>query len=277
MQGSRDRAGAFFMSDVFQTMDVDADYIVDIVSTLERRTAEPKMIEMIDAYLDRLDVPDACPVVEVGAGTGCVSRHIAQRFPAAEVKAFEPWAALLEHGRKAAEPFMNLTLEVASGEALPLADGSVGVVVVQTVLSHAIDQDAILKEAMRVLFAGGQLVVFDGDFAKTRINAFENDPLQACVDYFNRHFCADPYLGARLRPMVKRAGFEIEAFTLTNWVTTEDGKGRTWIDYSTRRMVEEGEISEALSTALREEYDRRAAAGTLFAVKPYVTLIARKP
>ena len=46
---------------------------------------------------------------------------------------------------------------------------------------------------------------------------------------------------------------------------------------SCARMVADGVIGQPLADALEAEYVRRAEAGTLYSVLPFVTLIATKP
>jgi arsenite methyltransferase len=65
-----------------------------IAAALETRAADPDMLPVIDAYLDALLVPCGGRIVDVGSGTGGITRRIADRFRAASVLGFEPPAVL---------------------------------------------------------------------------------------------------------------------------------------------------------------------------------------
>lgn len=58
----------------------DADMVLLIGERLEMRAAAPGQVAMRDDYLARIDFPDQAQVLEVGSGTGPVSRAIAE-FP----------------------------------------------------------------------------------------------------------------------------------------------------------------------------------------------------
>ena len=54
---------------------------------------------------------------------------------------------------------------VGDAHALDLPDASVDAIVAHTTMSHATDPPTVLKEAGRVLRAGGAFAAFDGDYA----------------------------------------------------------------------------------------------------------------
>ena len=73
------------MSDPFSNVDAASPDMIEIIaSALETRAADPSMSPVIDAYLDALDVPDGARIVDIGSGTGGVTRQVAERFPAAK-------------------------------------------------------------------------------------------------------------------------------------------------------------------------------------------------
>lgn len=107
---------------------------------------------------DRLG--NALPVaraVDVGAGTGMSTRVLTSL--AREVIGIDPSAAMIAEA--AAIP--NGRFILGSAEALPVPDGSVGLLTVSSAL-HWFDGTAFLAEARRVLEPGGWLVVYSHDF-----------------------------------------------------------------------------------------------------------------
>ena len=68
------------MSDPFQDVDAaGADFVANVVKVLETRAAEPVMVEIVEAYLDHADFPEGGLHIEIGAGSGAVTRRIAAR------------------------------------------------------------------------------------------------------------------------------------------------------------------------------------------------------
>lgn len=88
------------MSDPFADVDAASpDIIKIIVAGLETTAADPTMLPVIDAYLDRLDPPEGGLIVDIGCGTGGVTRRIADRFGQASVLGIERSNALTGKAR----------------------------------------------------------------------------------------------------------------------------------------------------------------------------------
>lgn len=266
------------MTDPFQ--DVSAagqDFIDTFARQLEVRAAEPMMVGIVEAYLDDLPWETIELAVDVGCGTGPVTRRMAARSPEVRVIGIEPSPDLLVHARSLAEGIGNLTFEVGDGAALPLDDASVDAVVYHTVLCHVPNPSRLLDEAMRILKPGGTLVVCDADFSKASLAGFHGDPLQTCAEFFTEHFVTDRHLVGKLRPLVQQAGFVTRDFRVTSRTVTDADGMLVWVRLGGATMVERGEIGQPLADALVGEYERRKAAGTLYGHLPFATLIATRP
>ncbi|WP_022704424.1 class I SAM-dependent methyltransferase [Pseudorhodobacter ferrugineus] len=75
------------MPDPFEDVDAAPAEMIEIIATaLETRAADPSMIPVLDA----LSVPDGGLIVDIGSGTGGITRRIADRFPSHSVLGLEP-------------------------------------------------------------------------------------------------------------------------------------------------------------------------------------------
>lgn len=91
-------------------------------------------------------------VVEIGCGTGAMFAH----YRDVEVVAIEPDPAFASHARVAPRQ-VPIEIVEASGEALPLADGSVDAAVLALVLCSVPSVDAVVREVARVVRPGGEV------------------------------------------------------------------------------------------------------------------------
>ncbi len=117
---------------------------------------------------------EAARVLEVGAGTGLLTRELADRLPSASIVAVEPdegaRAIAAAEGRAPGATWVD-----ARAEQLPLDDGSQDAVVMALMLHHLPPpaKAVALAEAHRVTRPGGNLFV--ADFAKPQ------DPLMSAL------------------------------------------------------------------------------------------------
>jgi SAM-dependent methyltransferase len=98
-------------------------------------------------------------VGDLGCGTGSLSLSLSRHV--AHVHAIDGSPAMLEAARQRLQSQANVTLAEGSLEALPLPDGALDVAVLMLVLHHVAEPSRVLKEARRVLRAGGRLLIAD--------------------------------------------------------------------------------------------------------------------
>lgn len=266
------------MSDPFADVDGASPDLIGIIATaLEARAADPNMLPVIDDYLDRLDPPEGGLIVDIGCGTGGVTRRIADRFTRADVLGVEPSVALTDTARGLAGDRANLEFRVGDGAALDLADGSADVAILHTVLSHVTDPAPLVADAVRILRQGGMLVVCDADFSKAALGLCPGDPLGACAQAFVAGSVTDAWLAGKLKPLAGAAGLTVVHFGTANRVVTDGMGNLVWVRMACARLVSDGVIGQPLADALEAKYLRRAAAGTLYGFLPFVTMIATRP
>ncbi len=98
-------------------------------------------------------------VGDLGCGTGSLALALARHV--AHVHAIDGSAAMLDAARSRLSGLGNVTVAAGSLEALPLDDACLDVAVLMLVLHHVAEPSRVLREARRVLRAGGRLLIAD--------------------------------------------------------------------------------------------------------------------
>ncbi len=266
------------MPDVYATIE-QADEAVQrqIADVLELRAADPQQQAMLADYLDDLDVGADARVLDVGCGTGAVTRALAARCPSGHVVGVDPSAILVERARELATDAANLSFEVGDGRALPFEDGAFDAVVCHTSLCHIPGPEQVLAEAGRVTGQGSRLAIFDGDYVTTTVAVSANDPLQTCIAEVIEAFVHDRYLMRRLPSLVREAAWTIVRVRSHGYVETDEPVYMlTLVDRGADALVSAGHLNAAAAEALKQEARRRAEQGRFFGHIAYTSLIARR-
>ena len=266
------------MEDVYLTIgDAEEGVQKRLADLLELRAADARQREMLDEYLDDLALTAGSRVLEVGCGTGAVARRIAERFDGAQVVGIDPSPVFVEHARRLAAAVGRVSFVVGDGRELPFEDAGFDAVVCHTSLCHIPGPERVLEEAARVARPGGQLAVFDGDYATTTVATSPADPLQACAEAAVSTLVYDRYFVRRLGALVQDAGWEpVRTRSLGYVQTTEPVYMLALIDRGADALAVEDRISAATAESLKAEARRRAQAGTFFGHIAYLSLVARR-
>lgn len=248
------------------------------VENLEQRAAQPALRAMLDAYLAEVAFPSQARVLEVGCGTGPITRVLAAQPSVTHAVGVDPSPAFIAKAREFARGIANLSFEQGDGYALPFPDASFEVVVLHTTLIHVADPLRMLCEAFRVLDADGWLAVFDSDAISRTVATGPFDPLQACIEQNVVETFTHPWLVRQLPALVNTAGFHAMPLRTYGYAeTTEPGYMAAFVDRGADLLVQAGRIGTELAAALKAEARRRMTAGTNFHYGTFASLIARKP
>lgn len=266
------------MPDVYAVVtELDAAMQERLAAVLETRGADPQQQAMRRVFLADVPFPEHARVLEIGCGTGVLTRVLARWPGVGSVVGVDPAASFLDKARTLAVDLPNVTFQEADGRRLPFDDATFDVVVFDSVLSHVPGPEGALAEAARVLRPEGCLAVFDGDYATTTVALGDHDPLQTCVDAMLDGSVTDRRLMRRAATIVRGAGFEVVGFRSHGFVeTTEGGYMLTIVERGADILRGAGQIGDELAAALKAEARRRVADGSFFGQIAYASLIARK-
>jgi len=194
------------------TAGLDATKARELAGRLELRAKAQDEIEARAAYLDLLGVKAGERVLDVGCGSGVVTRDIARRVgPAGLAVGADPSPQFLVVARELAQAAgLAGQVEFREGSALslPFPDGAFDVAVAVTVLSHTPGGESAIAEMARVVCPGGRVGVFDLDTDMTSITHPDRALTRRIVAAASDATAVDGWLSRRLPLLFAQAGLE---------------------------------------------------------------------
>ncbi len=268
------------MPDVFATITAAPPEILDgIMTVLELRAADPQQRAMLTTYLTDADISPGTRGLEIGCGTGAVTRVLATWPGVVAAVGIDPSPVLVARARKLGAGLATLTFEEADGRSLPFANATFDIVVCHTTLCHVPGPEAVVQEAVRVLRPGGCVAVFEGDYATGTLAVGAGDPLEACAQAFREHFVHDPWLVRRLPALIRSAGLHVRRVRSHGYVEVSEPGFMLpgWVDRGADALVASGRVGVDMAAALKAEARRRVASGDYFGHIAFMSLVAGKP
>jgi ubiquinone/menaquinone biosynthesis C-methylase UbiE len=248
-----------------------------LADVLETRGADAQQQRMREAFLAEIGFSAGARVLDVGCGTGVMTRRLA-RWPNVDtVVGVDVAPSLLDRARALCAALPNVTFEEGDATALPFADGTFDVVALDSTLSHVANAERAVAEAARVLRPNGVLAVFDGNYSTTTVALGDHDPLQACVDAMMTGSVTDRWLMRRLPAIVRDCNLDVTRYASHGYVETSEAEYLlTVIDRGTDMLEAASLIGPELAAALKAEARRRANTGAFFGQIVYTSLVARR-
>ena len=266
------------MPDAYATIaDVDVATQERLAAVLELRAADPQQRAILESYLSEIHFGDEARVLEIGCGTGPVTRVLAARPGVVEAVGVDPSPVFLAKARELAAAVANITFEQGDGRSLQFADADFDVVVLHTTLCHVPEPELVLAETFRVLRPNGTVAVCDGDYATVTVALGEWDPLQDCIEAVKAAFLNDPWLVRRLPALLRGAGFEVVSSKSHGYLQVSDPEYMlTLVDRGADALASWGRIGPELAASLKAEARHRAEADRFFGFIGFASYIARK-
>jgi ubiquinone/menaquinone biosynthesis C-methylase UbiE len=194
------------------TASADAERARDLANRLELRAKAQDEIEARAAYLDLLGVTAGERILDIGCGSGVVTREIATRVGASgRVVGLDASPALLAVARDLADQAgVGDRVEFREGSAihLPFPDGAFDAVIAVTVLSHTPGAEAAIPEMARVARRGGRIGVFDLDTDMTAVTHPDRALTRRIVAASSDATAVDGWLVRRVPLLLAQAGIE---------------------------------------------------------------------
>jgi ubiquinone/menaquinone biosynthesis C-methylase UbiE len=267
------------MGDVWATFsELDSVTQERLARVLETRGADAQQQFMRRAFLGEIDFPPDARVLEVGCGTGVLTRQLAGVPNVAAVVGVDLSPFLLARARKLAAGLPDVSFTEADARSLPFESEAFDVVVFDSTLSHVSGSERAVEEAFRVLAPSGYVAVFDGDYVTATVALGDHDPVQACVEAMMAVTVNDRWLVRRMSALVRASGFSVASFRSYGFAEIMGSEYMlSVIDRGADLLRSRGQIGEDLAEGLRREARRRIEDGTFFGHIAYASLVATKP
>jgi ubiquinone/menaquinone biosynthesis C-methylase UbiE len=257
--------------------DQDDATLERFIDRLELRGRDPTFVAYREAYLALLDLPDPAAVLEIGCGTGVVTRAIAARAGfAGTVTGVDQSPHFIAAGESRATDD-RVRFAVGDAHALDFDDAGFDAAVAHTLVSHVRDPHAVLTEAARVVRPGGTVAIFDGDYASLTFGCSDPRLGEAMEPALQSIVMSSPRIMRELPRLLPRAGLRLIATQAH--VYAEAGSSTFMLDLAETYaplVATTGQLSVAHVDAWLADQRRSAADGTFFAACNYYAYIARR-
>jgi len=264
------------------TATADAERARDLAARLERRAKAEDEVAARDTYLGLLDIAAGDRVLDVGCGSGAVTREIARRVGSRGLAVgLDPSPALLAVARALAhETGLGDRVEFCEGNALrlPFPDRSFDAVVCVTVLSHVPRGEAAIPELVRVLRSGGRLGVFDLDTDMTAFTHPDRTLTRRIVAAASDATAVNGWLVRQLPLLFQRAGIVgVRARGFFPLETDLQSFYAGMADRCAEVAAKAGVITEFERRAWLDAFQEQGAQGPIVAGRLHIFVWGRKP
>lgn len=268
--------------DIWKRATTDAAQARELAERLELRAQSPDEVAVRAAYLALLGLGSGMQVLDIGCGTGAVTREAARRVaPDGLVVGLDPSPAFLAIARELAErDGLAALIRLREGDArgLPFGEAEFDVVVAATALSHVPDGARAVPEMARVVRPGGRVGIFDLDTESLIVAHPDRALTRRVVAAHSDHAVTDGWLGRRLPGLFAEAGLrDIGVRAFTPLERDPNGFYAGVAERAAQIAVETGSITEDERCRWLDALHAEAAAGRFLAGRTHLFVWGVRP
>lgn len=249
-----------------------------IAAAMEARCLEPAQVAIRKAYLSDLKLPSDARALELGSGTGHVTKDLLDLAGAKTAHGLEPSPVMVERAKKSFGNDTRLSFDIGDAKDTGFEDASFDLVLMHTLLCHVPGPEAVVQEAFRILKPGGVLAICDGDYDTATAQIADFDPLDQLIRFMINQNVTNLWIMRQVSGILAKTGFQLGARKGHGYVAEAEATYLlTVIERGADRMIEERVLFPETAEALKAEARRRVAEKTFFGFMSYVSQIATKP
>lgn len=265
------------MGDPYTNPDAQPEPAIQAMMTrLEERGRHSGFQQMICSYVQTLPKDRPLTVLDLGCGTGVVTRQLLSALhSSSELHGGDVSAELLKEAIRLS-PNSRIKWDHLSSGALPYADETFDVITMHTLLSHVPDPLSILTESRRVLKSDGRLIIFDADHAGTTYSQSDYQSTRRMDYLLTSSIATHPDICRQLPRLLKASGFHLSSHHAE--VISECCKGDYWLSsvHGFARLIPTlGAVSLDEGEAWVKHMLNAHEEGTFFAAGAFYTFQAR--
>ncbi len=264
------------------TRTLTLDQARELVARLELRARTDDEAITRAEYLSLLDIGPGQRVLDVGCGSGVVTRDLARRVkPHGRVVGVDPSPALLTAARELIEGAglaSLVDLEEGDCRALPFVAESFDAAIAATVLSHVPDGQRAIPEMVRVVRPGGLIGVFDFDGDGLLIAHPDRETTRRIVAGLSDHGAVNSWLARDLPGLLAEAGLhDIRVRAFMPLERRGDGFYAGMAERAAAVARDAGVITNAQHAAWMKQLRQHIDAGRFLSGRLHLFCWGRKP
>lgn len=255
------------------------DQIKALAEELEAAGDHPRQVKMRQACFEAAEIVPGMRVLELGAGTGIVTRHLAEMIGRkGRVVGLDASASLLEYARQHVSK--GAAIEYLVGDAYRLEfpsesfDATVGV----TFLAHVKHLSRALRQMMRVTRPGGRVLLLEQDFETLAFDHSSRYISRRILQHGCDHGVVNPWCGRTLLRRLTETGL----INVHCWpfVYAERGEGTYLLSLAERfanLTSKHEQISQDQAESWLQELRTRSEEGTFYGSLNYYFAFGEVP